>query len=391
MNGYTRFFLVLLRLAIGWHLLFEGVVKVRTHELGKTTTNTPFTSAPYLREASGPFAEMFRKEAGDLDEEALAKLEFRELKPDEDPAKTTARSRISPALEADWDGYFQRWSAYYELSDEQRRLAEAKLDQAKENAGLWLSGRQGEKDLPKAFAGVEAKIKKKPPERIAEYREKLRQVREIQEQALPEFQRDVFKKQLADKKAEVARLRTELMADLDALLKEPLQGLLTRAQLDKAPLPDPMVAQPRDWLPKWWPASLGFARGLLPPVAGSPVVHWMDWLVRLGLVCVGVGLLFGLFTRFSCVVGVVLLVLITLPYLPLPGLPDNPRSLPYYYINQNLIEAVALLALATMASGRWIGLDGLLYVMRPSRYRAPVENRPSANGPMGSRRVAETI
>src|SRR5205085_5011376 len=77
MNGFTKLFLLILRLAIGWHLLFEAAVKVRTHELGKTTTNTPFSSAPYLRESSGPFADLFRKQAGDSDEEALAKLEFR--------------------------------------------------------------------------------------------------------------------------------------------------------------------------------------------------------------------------------------------------------------------------------------------------------------------------
>src|SRR5262249_10032788 len=157
------------------------------------------------------------------------------------------------------------------------------------------------------------------------------------------------------------------------------------------PLPDPSLAQPRDWLPESWPAQLGFARGLLPPASGSPLVHWTDWLVRLGLVCIGIGLLLGLFTRFSCVMGVLLILLITLPYLPLPGLPDNPRSLPFYYVNQNIIEAIALLALATTKSGRWVGLDGLLYVLRPSRYRTAVDRGPSANGAVGARRMAETI
>jgi uncharacterized membrane protein YphA (DoxX/SURF4 family) len=391
MNGLTKLFLVVLRLAIGWHLLFEGVVKVRTHEEGKTTTSTPFTSAVYLREASGPLAEYFHKQAGDPNEEALAKLQRRDLQTGEGQAKTDAKAQISQALEDDWQAYFDRWSVYYELTDQQRIAAEEKLKQAKEQAGLWLQGREGEKEITKGFGGVDVKVKRKPPERIAEYRDKLRQMREMQDQALPEFQRDVFKKQLTDKKAEVGRLRTELLADLDALLKEPLLELLTPAQKSKAPLPDPYSAQPRDWLPEWWPAQLGFARGLLPPVAGSPLIHWTDWLVRLGLVCIGIGLLLGLFTRFSCVMGVLILVLITLPYLPLPGLPDNPRSQAFYYINQNLIEAIALLALATTMSGRWLGLDGLLYVMRPSRYRASREAGPSPNGAVGKRRVAETI
>src|SRR5713101_4953063 len=103
MNGLTKLFLVVLRLAIGWHLLFEGVVKVRTHEQGKTTASLPFTSAPYLREASGPLADVFHSQAGDLDAQALAKLQVRELGAGEDPAP--AKDRVSKALEDDWNGY----------------------------------------------------------------------------------------------------------------------------------------------------------------------------------------------------------------------------------------------------------------------------------------------
>jgi hypothetical protein len=45
---------------------------------------------------------------------------------------------------------------------------------------------------------------------------------------------------------------------------------------------------------------------------------------------------------------------------PWPGLPDNPRAEGHYlYINKNLIEMLALLALATTRSGRWAGLDAL--------------------------------
>lgn len=379
MSGFTKFFLVALRLAIGWHLLFEGVVKVRTHEQGKTTTNTPFSSAPYLRDANGPLGDFFREQAGDLDKQALAILD--------DPT-----GFISYELEKEhWLPYYTQWRDYYKPTPEQEEKAAKALGDAWRKAEQWLAGKAGEKELTKEFAGTAAKRKRTPPNRIAEYKEKLAQLHEMQDRALPEFQRDVFKKQLTDKKAEVARLRTELLADLDAILKEPLQALLTPEQRAMPPLPDPSLAQPRDWLPQWWPAQLGFARGLLPPVAGSSMIHWTDWLVRLGLVCIGVGLLLGLFTRFSCVMGVLILILITLPYLPLPGLPDNPRSLPFYYINQNLIEAIALLALATTASGRWLGLDGLLYVMRPSRYRASREVGPSPNGAVGRRRVAETI
>jgi uncharacterized membrane protein YphA (DoxX/SURF4 family) len=362
MNGFTKLFLVLLRLAIGWHLLFEGVVKVRTHELGKTTTNTPFTSAPYLRDANGPLGDFFREQAGDLDKQALAIFDH----PD---------GFISNELEkGHWLPYLKHWMEHYKPTQEQDEKVGKVLSNAWKNARQWLSGKIGEKEVTTEFAGTVAKRKRTPPDRIAEYKEKLAQLHEIQDQALPQFQRDVFKKQLADKKAEVARLRIELLADLDALFKDPLQALLTSEQRAMPPMPDPSLPQPREWLPDSWPNELNIARGMLPPVAGSPTIHWLDWLVRVGLVCIGVGLLLGFFTRFSCVIGALLLLLIIVPYLPLPGLPDNPRSLPFYYMNQNIIEMIALLALATTRSGRWIGIDGFLYALRPSRYRSRVDN-----------------
>jgi uncharacterized membrane protein YphA (DoxX/SURF4 family) len=378
MNGFTKVFLVVLRLAIGWHLLFEGIVKVRTHEIGKTTTNTPFSSAAYLRDANGPLADVFHEQAGDLDKQALAKLDFDE-------------QRISQALHEDWQAYSARWSKHYNLSDEQKENAEKVLAEAEKNAALWLAGNKGEKEITKEFGGAAAKGKRSFPDRVVEYREKLAQLREMQDQALPEFKRDVFKKQLTDRKAAVAQIRTELMADLDGLLKEPLQEVLTPEQRATPALPDPSIARPRDWATESLPNQLNFVRGMMPPAVGSPIIHWTDWLVRVGLVCIGVGMLLGFFTRFSCFMGAMIILLITLPYLPLPWLPDNPRSLPFYYMNQNIIEIIALLALATTRSGRWLGIDGFLYVLRPSRYRTKTDRTPSANGAAGQRRMAQTI
>src|SRR5262249_21213987 len=52
----TRYFLVLLRLAIGWHFLIEGLDKLNS---------ATWSSEAYLREASGPLAPVFRELAGD--------------------------------------------------------------------------------------------------------------------------------------------------------------------------------------------------------------------------------------------------------------------------------------------------------------------------------------
>ena len=53
------------------------------------------------------------------------------------------------------------------------------------------------------------------------------------------------------------------------------------------------------------------------------------------------------------------------PWLPTP--PNNEGN--YLFVNKNLIEMFALLALATTASGRWFGVDALIHwiVRRPVR------------------------
>src|SRR5438067_10083912 len=105
MNGLTRFFLVLLRFAIGWHFLIEGVEKVQSVNLGPTESSRPWTSEPYLREASGPLAPFFRSQFGDPDQAALDRLTLLPSLPGQAPAA----ERLAPALGHDWDVYFDRF------------------------------------------------------------------------------------------------------------------------------------------------------------------------------------------------------------------------------------------------------------------------------------------
>jgi len=95
-------------------------------------------------------------------------------------------------------------------------------------------------------------------------------------------------------------------------------------------------------------------------------LEWIDWLTKYGLFAVGLGLLAGLFTRLWCVVGAGFLLMFYLAMPPWPGLPENPKAEGhYYFINKNIIEMFALMALATTHSGRWLGLDGLFQFLIP--------------------------
>jgi uncharacterized membrane protein YphA (DoxX/SURF4 family) len=68
-------FIVLLRIAIGWHFLFEGWEKLEGTASGKD----PFSAEVYLRNASGPLAPYFRGMIPDVN--GLALLDLARLKP----------------------------------------------------------------------------------------------------------------------------------------------------------------------------------------------------------------------------------------------------------------------------------------------------------------------
>jgi uncharacterized membrane protein YphA (DoxX/SURF4 family) len=357
MNTLTRFFLVLLRLALGWLFLVEGFEKVESVWTGPTETNMPFSSAGYLKESSGPLSRYFLwPMGGDPDDLALEELAVQPVPPGEDPAKVPPHTRISPALRRDFEDYFQRFTAHYGLTEGQLTQAQGKLDQSLDNAVVWLtdSNDKDAKEVTKAadFPNAAFTAKETPVQRVNAYRAKVAEVRQAQGQYLTAFGKDVLRQKLRSLKAEAARMRDELLADLQAPLRESLRDVLTDEQKAKPALPAPE-----------------------PPA----LLLWTDFAVRWGLVVVGAGLLLGLFTRLNCLGGALFLVMLYLAMPPWPWLPENLRTEGHYlFVNKNLILALALLALATTRSGAWFGLDGLLHALNPWRRRAAPAHRSPA-------------
>src|SRR5262249_39751310 len=132
----------------------------------------------------------------------------------QEPARYPGQNRMPPALAKDWDDYFARFVAHYKLDETQKNLAEAKLQQAKHNLVVWLTN--GEEMVTKTFPSGKVERKEDVAERIAEYRAEVKKLHEVYDQKLPKFQRDVEKKRLTTEKADIAKLRTELAAALDA-------------------------------------------------------------------------------------------------------------------------------------------------------------------------------
>src|SRR5262245_25433819 len=111
MNRWTAFFLILLRLAIGWHFLFEGLNKVQSVYVGPTVTNRPFSSAGYFREAPGPLGGWYRQLEGDSDEKLLNRLEVQPPPPGEDAATAKPYLRMPQGLKEEYDNYLARFQA----------------------------------------------------------------------------------------------------------------------------------------------------------------------------------------------------------------------------------------------------------------------------------------
>jgi uncharacterized membrane protein YphA (DoxX/SURF4 family) len=341
MNTLTRFFLIFLRLAIGWLFLVEGYEKVHSINLGPTVDSKPFSSAGYLKQASGPTAPFFHWQAGGDDDERA--LDYLTVDPD---AAKAPRDRASPALRKHWEQYLERFADHYKLDDDQRAKAREKLDESLGKAVEWLTDATHPKELlPNTnFPTAAFNPHKAPVERVAEYRAKVEEYRDAQENVNLAFGKDVYKAQLRAMKADAARLRSGLIADLETPMRDALKGVLTDEQKT---MPD------------------------LGPPPPPTVLLWTDRAVSYGLLVIGAGLLLGVLTRLNCLAGALFLIALYVAIPPFPWSPENLRAeSPYFFVNKNIIMALALLALATTRSGMWFGLDGLLQYFNPWTYRA---------------------
>lgn len=117
---------MLLRIAIGWHFLYEGFEKVESTRRG----GKPFTAESYLRFSTGPFAPYFRGMVPDVN--GREKLDADRLK-------------------AAWRSDVDRIINHYHFVEDQRVKAQAALDAAEDQADLWFQDRDNLEKRKKYF------------------------------------------------------------------------------------------------------------------------------------------------------------------------------------------------------------------------------------------------
>ncbi|MSQ92963.1 MAG: hypothetical protein EXR98_00235 [Gemmataceae bacterium] len=356
----TRFFLIGLRVAIGWHCFVEGMEKI---------TSPTWSGEAYLREASGPVAGVYRWVPGDR---LIAR------------ATVGADGSFPAELEREWRDYLNAFAAHHDLSTDQLERARGIFDQRKSDTLTYLVSKSETVTKASAYP-PELKLDMNMKQRLEEHERLLSRVRAA-EAKFPTMDKEAHA-EWRSTKADLAKFRADIKRTLDAetdklkkideteraklkksieadtakwkttkdavavaklketidentaKLREPLSDVLTSEQKLKGPMPEP--------------------KGM--PITSWRLLEFCDFLVKYSLVIFGACLMLGLFSRVTSLATALLILSFYLAMPPLPGWPEIPRLEGHYLIvNKTLIEAIALLALTFIPTGRWAGVDGLI-------------------------------
>lgn len=455
------FFLCALRVAIGWHFLFEGLHKIHSMSVGPTETNKPFSSEMFHATAEGPAGPLVRKYF--LDDTAALTAErltpppsgtpipapnvFATLSNSQQaalcPPKVAAELAEAAAKgKGDLDNALSKAKEARDKAVKDTDVAKprAEAEAAKKAAGeaAAAAGKAETEAEELSAAAVIAKGKDEKEwqaakEKASAARAKAREARRAAAEA--QTRADAAEKKAADAKKKVddaeaaakaadAKLKIgdndaealkaayaawvcgtdgrdakvkfvssdvpqtvpqrkkhiELMKkELDELTARQEIGLgngysheLTRTKTLKADIrtAETDLLKDADSLVD----DLKKAAGWKPdPAAAKPerAIDKLDRYTSWAITAMGACLLLGLFTRLNCLAAAGFLIMTvlehpTVPWLPLP---PNTEGNPLF-INKNVIEALALLAVATFPTGRWFGLDAIIYYVFCSKRKS---------------------
>jgi len=289
--------LVMLRIGIGWHFLHEGIWKFKQPD---------FSARPFLLQARGPLANLYRSLIPDL----------------------FGEERLS------FEGITLRWS----------RIEK----QAAEHYGYDVKQLQEAKQLH--------------DQRVAQYDDKLRVKPDDKKSGAKRvFNRHVrwYKEALArwraaEAKSETHQVPYQRQRHWDDLVKLRRQAQPWLTEVDK------LEEEFRQDLTQLATAQQQASAGKLPQER-----NWLDILENLAtysLMAMGVCLMIGFLTRLAAFGGALfLLTAVVLSQMSLPNAyPVPPPSAGHaFLINKEVIEMLVLLLISVTAVGRWGGLDYL--------------------------------
>jgi uncharacterized membrane protein YphA (DoxX/SURF4 family) len=430
--GLAIVLIVLLRISIGWQFLYEGLWKVNEQK-----SSTPWSAEGFLKNAEGPFRDNFRSLTGDPDD--LQWINYDQVNENweawrERFIRHYGLNEVQVAsLEVLFDGSPRYYgSGKFKLDQlppavadkiaKDKRLGLNKiisLDPSKkvlvidgrrhilpnEVAALESAAPVEKNEFGVIIGGAEENKKfhaalKEVAERQSKlgYREKLRAmlvgneervgaVREDQkgtidyklvgenekyQKQLAEYQKmlgaanlDFERRHVDFYKRRLQEMRAGLVGPIKALdtaMKDAATKVLTTQQLALGPVPEAQTQM-------------------------SQVNTLTIWM----LLVLGVMLIAGLGTRIAAIAGAGMLLSFYLAYPPWPGVePAAPGPEHSLFVNKNLIEVIALLAIAAMPTGTWFGVDGIFRAIFRRREKVVAAGTRAVDVPAREPQIGET-
>lgn len=281
----------------------------------KTTDGPAFSSEAYNRNASGPFAENFRKLIPDV--EGRDALDFAKVK-------------------ESWSAELRRVGDHFAFDPEQQGQAAKELVEREKVAAAWFDDPENREKIKKYLDDLDASA------------------REAARPGKMSFEEE----RLADVRKSLEKDRRALIAPIDSWSK----------------------ALRDSWVGLAKPEQRASAGEYAPALTD---VKRADYATMIGLSACGLLLILGLFTPVAALGGATFLMLFYLSMPPFPGLPEPANSEGHYvFVNKNLIEFIACLALAATPSGLWLGVDALLFGwIDRVRYRRELRREEQAEAP----------
>jgi len=132
--------------------------------------------------------------------------------------------------------------------------------------------------------------------------------------------------------------------------------------------------------------------GFFKSLASDPgLLKVVDLLNTWGLIFIGMGLFLGIFTRTASTAGAFLLLLYYLAYPPFVGLELGvPAEGNYIFVNKTLIEIFALIVLAVIPTGKFIGLDRIIKGLKQKK-KKNIEEEPDSKTSLDRREVIKSL
>jgi uncharacterized membrane protein YphA (DoxX/SURF4 family) len=327
-------------------------------ELGRLRSDITAIRADLLADVD-KFTASLKDEIADVVRAPLKKISFKAAGEGREPILTIAAAggggtSLDPLFKK-WDEYHDQFVKTYKLSDVQQQKSQKLLEECKAEMRQYLAS----DDVKRQLADYNHWVAERPKIELTYMAGQMAPYATGQVLAL------IMDKQVTGldqtPPANLYQREEDAYYDLAKGYETHANGLPSRLAL--------LLENPKT---KAYP---------LDPVKPSKLIDTIDMVTMWTLTIAGACLLLGFFSRTGALVAMVFLVLTYLTYPAFPWLPMPPATEGNpLFVNKNVVEFAALFVLLTVPTGRWFGIDALIYYFFQPRAQPQGQPRPTSGG-----------